>query len=225
MTEKIKSTPWDARAFGVDTYELEDARKETLQEAANKPGHFTVKVDPLSSKKNLHDHGFYYCDTLLKPSCKKQKFQPFTDESISLSDGIAVDELVSISSGSYQHGRFHRDFNVKKEWADRRYDRWLAQLYDENRVWGLLYDGVLAGFFAFNGDQILLQVLKPDFQGRGLSKYFWTTACQALFAKGHEEISTSISACNLVIVNLVTALGFRFKGAVDVYHKFNNATI
>lgn len=222
MTDKIKFTPWDARAFGVDTYELEDDQEPTLQETAEIPGHFTVKVDPLSSKKQLLDHGFYYCDTLLKPFCKQQNFRSFMDESISLTDGISVDELVSISSGSYQHGRFHRDFNVKKEWADRRYDRWLAQLYDENRVWGLLYDKELAGFFAYHDDQVLLQVLTDEFKGRGLSKYFWTTACQTLFARGYDEIQTSISACNLVMVNLVTALGFRFKEAVDVYHKLNH---
>lgn len=223
MTENIKSTPWDARAFGVDTYELTDASEETLQIAANKPGHFTVKVDPLSSKKNLHDHGFYYCDTLLKPSCQKDKFQPFSDEAISLSDNIALDDFVAISSGSYQHGRFHRDFKVKKAWADRRYDRWLAQLYDEGHVWGLLYNGALAGFFAYNKNQVLLQVLEANFRGQGLSKYFWTAGCKSLFNKGYDEVSTSISACNLVIVNLVTALGFRFQDAVDVYHKFNEA--
>lgn len=221
MKENIKFTPWDAKPFGIDTYELTDDAKETLEETAGVPGHFTVKVDPLSSKNHLHDYGFYYCDTLLEPYCKRKQFQPFEDENISLSEGIEKKSLLEISDGAYHHGRFHRDFNLKKEKADTRYDRWLAQLYDENRVWGLLYGDEVAGFFAFHDDHVLLQALKDEYQGRGLSKYFWTTACQSLFSKGYDELSTSISACNLVMLNLVSALGFRFKGAVDVYHKFN----
>lgn len=185
------------------------------------PGHFTVKIDPLASKKNLYDFGFYYCDTLIEPVCNKQHFQPYKDEAITLADNLEKADLVAISSGSYQHGRFHRDFRIKKEWADRRYDNWLAQLYDEGHVWGLLYDDVLAGFFAYNENHVLLQVLKEDFRSKGLSKYFWTTACEALFAKGYDKLETSISACNLVMMNLVTALGFRFTGALDIYHKLN----
>src|SRR5699024_3645368 len=150
MTKNIKFTPWDAKPFGIDTYELEDDAVETLRETENKRGHFTVKVEPLSSKEQLHEFGFYYCDTLLKPYCKKQQFQPYEDQRISLSEQIGIDELVDISSGSYHHGRFHRDFNLEKAKADNRYDRWLRQLYDEGNVWGLLYDEKLAGFFAFH---------------------------------------------------------------------------
>lgn len=221
MAETIKYTPWDAKAFGIDTYELENDNEETLRMANRTAGHYTVKVDPLASKRRLHEYGFYYCDTLLKPYCRIEHFRPFADGRISLSEDVSLNELVDVSSGAYKHGRFHRDFMIPKENADRRYDRWLAQLYRDNKVWALLYDGDLAGFFAFSDNHILLQVLQDSYQGRGLSKYFWTTACERLFHKGFDELTTSISACNLAMVNLVTSLGFKFKDAVDVYHKLN----
>lgn len=221
MTENIHSTPWDARAFGIDTYELDMDDEKTLRATTEKKGHFTIKVDPLASKELLHEYGFYYSDTLLKPYCRKENFCPFDDANVSLSETIGINDLVDVSNGAYRHGRFHRDFNIGREKADNRYDRWLSQLYDEGCVWGLLYDGNLAGFIAYKNNHVLLQAMKKEYQGRGLSKYFWTRACRTLFDKDNEEVTTSISACNLVMANLVTSLGFRFGDAVDVYHKFN----
>ncbi|HEX7065743.1 MAG TPA: GNAT family N-acetyltransferase [Bacillales bacterium] len=221
MTINIHSTPWDAKAFGIDTYELENHDEETLRATMEKPGHFTVKIDPLASKSLLHEYGFYYCDTLLKPYCWREKFNPFDDEKITLSEKISVNDLIKISNGAYHHGRFHRDFRISREKADIRYDRWLNQLYEENRVWALLYNKQLAGFFAYHDNHVLLQALDKEYQGRGLAKYFWTSACRVLFDKGYEELTTSISACNLVMANLVTSLGFRFGSAVDIYHKYN----
>ncbi|HET7578691.1 MAG TPA: GNAT family N-acetyltransferase [Bacillales bacterium] len=221
MIENIQYTPWDARIFGIGTYELLDTSEETLNEARDIPGHLTVKVDPLQSKQLLHQYGFYYCDTLLKPSCSKETFRPFYDERISMSRDTGLNDLLSISDGVYRHGRFHRDFHLDKSVADQRYNQWLSQLYDKGHAWGLLYDGKLAGFMACENGRILLQALHTNFQGRGLGKYFWSTGCRTLFSAGFDEISTSISACNLAVLNIVTSLGFKIRGAVDVYHKLN----
>lgn len=221
MKENIQYTPWDARVFGIDTYELQDTSEKTLNETRDIPGHFTVKVDPLQSKHLLHQYGFYYCDTLLKPFCHKEDFHPFDNERISLSRETGLDEFLSICDGAYRHGRFHRDFQLDKPLANQRYNQWLSQLYDQNRVWGLHYDGALAGFIACENGHILLQALHTDFQGRGLGKSFWSTGCKALFNAGFDEISTSISSCNLAVLNIVISLGFKIRGAVDVYHKLN----
>jgi RimJ/RimL family protein N-acetyltransferase len=200
---------------------LLDYSDEALNKSEQLKGHFTIKVDPLASKKWLHEYGFYYTDTLLTPVCKQEQFTPFENKKIALTTGIDRSDIVAVSNGAYHHGRFHRDFSLIREGADQRYDNWLGQLYEKGNVWGLLYDNELAGFFAFQDDQVLLQALKEKFQGKGLSKYFWSEACESLFSSGYHELSTSISAANLAMVNLVASLGFKFKGAVDIYHKLN----
>ncbi|MDQ0300203.1 ribosomal protein S18 acetylase RimI-like enzyme [Salibacterium salarium] len=222
MTEEmIRETPWDKRALEMDTYELLVHSEEALKKSESMEGHFTIKVDPLDSKKLLHQYGFYYTDTLVTPICHRQTFIPFEDEKLTLMFDVNREDIIAISKGAYEHGRFHRDFKLDRSGADQRYDNWLGQLYDQNKVWGLAYDGELAGFFAFSENQVLLQAFKPEYQGRGLSKYFWSQAVQILFDEGYEEVKTSISAANLAMMNLVTSLGFKFKGAVDIYHKLN----
>ncbi|MFZ4452569.1 GNAT family N-acetyltransferase [Salibacterium aidingense] len=221
MEELMRETPWDKRALGIDTYELLVHSEEALKKSDAVKGHFTIKVNPLDSKALLHEYGFYYTDTLLAPVCDKQQFISHEDEKLTLMYNINRDDVIAISQGAYDHGRFHRDFKLERSGADQRYDNWLGQLYDENKVWGLAYEGELAGFFAFSENQVLLQAFKPEYQGRGLSKYFWSKAVRVLFDKGYEEVKTSISAANLAMVNLVSSLGFKFKDAVDIYHKLN----
>ncbi len=49
----VVRTPWDARALNIDTFEILDSSEEALSSVANAgiPGHYTIRVDPLSSKK------------------------------------------------------------------------------------------------------------------------------------------------------------------------------
>lgn len=221
MDASINNTPWDTKVFGIDTYEIVDPSTRTLSKTVDIPGHFTVKVDPLASKQELHNYGFYYCDTLLKLVCLKEHFHSYDDERVSISEYTPLEELLKVSDGVFRHGRFHRDFNLDPGLADERYNRWLTQIYNEGHIWGFLFDGELAGFLACNGNHISLIALEKGFHGRGLAKYFWTPACRALFYRGYKELSTSISACNLAMFNLVSSLGFKPREAVDVYHKFN----
>ncbi|MFM6198094.1 MAG: GNAT family N-acetyltransferase, partial [Dolichospermum sp.] len=82
----------------------------------------------------------------------------------------------------------------------------------------LRYSGKIAGFWAYSNNKILLHALSQEYKGKGLSKYFWSLACVKLLAKGHQEITSSISASNLAVLNLYSSLGFRFRNAVDIYH-------
>ncbi|WP_407639160.1 GNAT family N-acetyltransferase [Alteribacillus iranensis] len=184
-------------------------------------GHFSIKVDPLASKELLHEYGFYYTDTLLTPVCTRDQFVPYDHDKIDVISEVEKGEVIAISEGIYEHGRFHRDFMLERRLADQRYDNWLGQLYDEGTVWGFVYDEELAGFFAYSGNQVLLQAFKEEYQGKGLAKYFWSRSVRTLFDEGHKEVATSISAANLAMVNLTASLGFKFKKAVDVYHKLN----
>lgn len=216
----IRETPWDERAFGIPTYEILELTRERLEAVSNWRGHFTVKVDPRADKKLLQEYGFYYCDTLLVPAATREQFVPHERSGVALAEDVPLEDLLAIADGAFVYGRFHRDFRLPRIWAERRYARWLSDLYRRGNVWGLLYEGELVGFFAREGDNIVLHAVHPAFRGRGLAKYLWSRAIQRMFGEGWEEVRSSISAANLPVLNLYASLGFRFRQALDVYHKY-----
>ena len=221
IVDFISKTPWDSNVFGMDTYEIKSANEEVLKRIQTIPGHFTIKVDPLTSKKLLHEFGFYYCDTLIEPFCDTKRFSYFKDKNVKVTFSADIKDLIAISHGAFIHGRFHRDFNIDKRLADVRYDNWLTQLYDSRNVMALLYRGDPAGFIGFNGNKIVLQAVSGSCKGRGLSKYLWSAGCRELFGMGHDEICSSLSVSNVAALNLYASLGFRFRTPLDVYHRIN----
>jgi len=224
ISKNIIPTPWDSLNFGFNTFEIlynsEADFRSTLDKILGEKilGHYTVKVNPLISKKIFHEFGFYYCDTLIEPYCNNDRLIICDKEGIYLSESVSINELISISHGVFIHGRFHRDFNLNKDLADIRYNLWLKQLWEERNVFSLIYFNEIAGFFGYSNDKILLHALSKKYQGKGLAKYFWSLACQRLFAQGYPELKSSVSASNVSVLNLYSSLGFRFRNPVDVYH-------
>jgi len=215
----LVKTPWDSKVFGFDTYEVQAISRKSLEKAARLKGHFTVKLDPSRPNKLLRKYGFYYCDTLVKPFCTERQFKFFKNKKAALDRTADVDDLVAISHGAF-HGRFHRDFNIKKPLADLRYDNWLRELYKKHGAFGLMYGNKLAGFFAFSGNTICLHALGKKYRGKGLAKYLWSVALRELFNMGHRELVSSISTFNVPVLNLYSSLGFRFREPLDIYHRF-----
>jgi ribosomal protein S18 acetylase RimI-like enzyme len=219
LPPSFKPSPWDSAVFGMPAYELTDLSPDTLAAATRMAGHYTVRLDPLVSKQDLHEHGFYYCDTLVEPHCKIEHFVPFEDRAVSVRMEVSLDALLSICHGAFVHGRFHRDFGLPQAQAETRYAKWLAQLHRDGKVYGLLYREELAGFIAVEGNRLILHAVATSLRGRGLAKFLWSPVCQALFELGYDELTSSVSAANLAIVNLYASLGFRFRNSVDLYHR------
>lgn len=215
----IKATPWDTVAFDIPTWELLEYSEASLQQAAGTPGHQTIKVDPLANKKLLHENGFYYCDTLIVPSCKATRLRTVHHPDATILKSIDAGHALEIFHGSFTHGRFHRDFNLPKAMADLRYDNWLKQLIDAQQVYGLYWQGTLAGFIGYDGNNLVLHALAEKYRGKGLSKYWWSEVCTKLLANGNDEVKSSISAPNLAVLNLYASLGFSFSSPQDVYHR------
>lgn len=221
MTSNLKPTPWDKRTFKIDTYELTSSSITALKETNKLNGHFTLKVDPLINPKTIINSGFYYMDSLIEPVCKKDNLKIFEDDKIRLSQNYDKQDILEIAKNNFIHGRFHRDFNVPNSLADKRYMRWIEDLMIEKKLYALLYDGELAGFYGFNQDKVLLLGIKKEFQGKGLAKPFTSMGCKKQFEQGYLALYTSISAANVTSLNLFSSLGFKFKRTLDVYHKLN----
>jgi GNAT superfamily N-acetyltransferase len=218
----ILRTKWDSLVFGIDTYEIKFVSEDILNSLAKLKGHFTIRVDPLSShKKVLYSCGFYYCDTLIEPYCSKKKIRYFSHPNVKIKilRRVPVKELIKISHGAFSYGRFHKDFNMKRKLSDLRYDRWLKKLYEANHVFALMFNNKCVCFFGYKGNKILLHAISKKYRGKGLAKYLWSVACRELFKKGHKELVSSISASNLAAVNLYSSLGFKFRNPVEIYHK------
>lgn len=219
MNTLLKNTPWDSAAFGMPTWELVEYSATAMQQAVQTAGHHTIKVDPLADKRLLHEHGFYYCDTLIETHCTEQRLKSFEHELAMISRKVAWDELQPICNGAFAHGRFHRDFNLDKARADLRYDNWLKQLHEQGQVYGLFWDGSLAGFIGYASRNLVLHAVAQRQRGKGLAKYWWSAACKELLASGHEEVRSSISASNVAVINLYASLGFSFDNPKDIYHR------
>jgi hypothetical protein len=215
----IKATPWDTVAFGIPTWELLEYSAVALKQAIRTPGHHSLKVDPLADKRLLHEYGFYYCDTLIEPYCKLARLRVAHHPDATISKEADAEQALAICHGAFAHGRFHRDFNLAKSAADLRYGNWLRQLLQAKNVYGLYWQGKLAGFIGYSGNGLVLHALAEQYRGKGLSKYWWSAVCCELLANGHEKIISSISATNLPVLKLYASLGFSFNNPQDIYHR------
>lgn len=216
---QINATTWDEDFFGIPTWEILEYSKISLEQANAFLGHQTIKVDPLENKQLLHEHGFYYCDTLIIPSCKQGSLLEIYHSDATISKFIDTKRMLEIFNGAFTHGRFHRDFNLSNKAADLRYNNWLKQLMETQQVYGLYWQGILAGFIGYNGGNLILHAVSKKFRGKSLSKYWWSLVCAELLANGQPEIKSSISAANLAALNLYSSLGFSFISSQDIYHR------
>jgi hypothetical protein len=214
----VKATSWDTAAFGMPTWELTEYTEKALQQAAQTGGHYTLKVNPLADKRLLHEYGFYYCDTLIEPHCNATRLREVHHPEANISKDVNVEQALAICHGAFVHGRFHRDFNLPKAAADMRYDNWLKHLLEAEQVYGLYWQGVLAGFIGYSGNNLVLHALAEQYRGKGWSKYWWCAVCSELLANGEDEVKSSISATNLAVINLYASLGFSFHNPQDIYH-------
>lgn len=215
----IKTTPWDMAAFGMPTWELLEYSKAAMQQAVQTTGHHTIRVDPLADKRLLYEWGFYYCDTLIEPQGNIGRLRLVQNPDATISKEIDKEQALVICHGAFIHGRFHRDFNLAKEAADQRYDNWLKQLLEIQQVYGLYWQGGLAGFIGYNGNTLVLHALAKKYRGKRLSKYWWSAVCSELLALGNVEVKSSISATNIAVLKLYSSLGFSFNNPQDIYHR------
>lgn len=214
----IKPTPWDTAAFGMPTWELLEYSEPALQLAASTAGHHTIKVDPLADKRLLHQYGFYYCDTLIEPSCDAKRLRAVQHADATFSKDVDGAAALEICHGAFAHGRFHRDFNLPAAAADLRYDNWLKQLLEAGQVYGLYWQGRFAGFIGCNANVLVLHAVSEAHRGQGRAKFWWSAVCGDLLRSGYSDVRSSISAANLAVLNLYASLGFAFGNPKDVYH-------
>lgn len=216
----LARAPWDEAAFGLPAWELREYSEAALRLAAATPGIHTIKVDPLADMRLLQQHGFHYADTLLATTATPQRLRPFDlAPGLTVSREVDADAALAICHGAFAHGRFQRDRNMDQAGALRRYDNWLRQLLAAGQVYGLYEGAELGGFIGYHGHSLVLHAVAPARRGRGLARHWWRLVIDELFAAGHAEIDSSVSAANVAVLNLYASLGFSFQRPQDIYHR------
>lgn len=216
--EHVKRSLQDTEIFGFDFYEITKYSEEIIEYVSKIPGHYTIKVDPLASKRYLQQANFYYCDSLIEPFITRNKLKISKNCDSSVSEEVDLSALLPICKNAFVHGRFHRDFNLDSGKADLRYQKWLITLYENGAVYGLFWKKDLAGFVAYDDNLLVLHAVSASFRGKGLAKYWWVSVCEKLFEKGFEELRSSVSTTNSAVMNLYSSLGFSFRNPKDIYH-------
>lgn len=217
-TPMIKDTPWDNKVFGFYTAEILEYSARTLEQAIRRPGHYTLKLNPLADKSLALQYGFYFCDTLLEPVCKQGDLVLSNHPDIHITDDVPLGELLKICDGAFHNGRFHRDPYIEKKLADKRYLQWLEDLAGRGKIYSLMLGEHIAGFIATNNNQLQLHAIANEYRGKGLAKYWWSAVTNKLFENGYETVSSSISSSHLPVLNLYAGLGFKFTNSMDIYH-------
>jgi predicted dehydrogenase len=170
------------------------------------------------------DIGVHFLDLALyitdnwKPTCVSgQVYTKFgnRDEGLATSLADSGAPLGVLTPRPYSH----RDFNVERRLADLRYENWLRTLHAAGKVYGLTWEGGLAGFIAHEGGKLVLHALGGGHRGRGIARHLWSAVCADLVRNGASELSSSISIANTAALNLYASLGFRFRNPVDIYHR------
>lgn len=212
LPERVREAPWDARALGIPAYAITSLALEVEEWIKRTEGFYSQ-----ASRRATQEWcgRFYYCDTLLQPSCVCDRFKPHSDGRCSLTSEFDIRKVFLMARGFFTHDRFYKGMNMAQEVADDRYIRWLSDLRADGRLLAFFWEGKdLAGFWGYTSlGAIVLHALSTVFCGKGLAKSFWTAGCRHFFEQGLEALTSSVSASNLGVINLYTSLGFSMKSA------------
>lgn len=221
LNEYLEETIWDKKVFGIDTYELKEYSEKSLRSIQSISGHFTLRLNPLEDKKLINQYGFYYADTLIEPYLRKEFFHKNLVSNYKINLSPDIEELIPICRDAFAYDRFHRDPNLKKEQSDDRYVNWLKEFSTKGKVMTTMSENETTAFFCNDKGRLLLHAVSDTFRGKGLAKYFWTEVIDHLFQLGFSEVSSSVSASNLSVLNLYSSLNFRFRNPKEIYRRYS----
>jgi hypothetical protein len=240
---KIRKTPWDAKAFGIDTFELifdevDEGSEGTVFEKFNE----LIKLNNKSllycrlnsnlkvNKRILYRSGFNNVETqlhIVNGNIKRFTFpEQLGKRKLQIScaneeDYIAVSE---ISPLVFNFSRFHEDPFINKDLADLRMRFWCEYMHKikmpllvyRNRANEL--DSFI--YYRNTNNSTIELVLGGSVPGRGMmTPLFWASFIDYFKNLGVSRIETKISASNISIANIYTFFNFIIKETYFDFHK------
>lgn len=238
----INSTPWDAKVFDVNTFEIFMPKIErpdingaivSLNEMTSTESSslFYSRIDANfnNNKRALLEAGFHSCETQLHVINSNIKNYSTPKElgnkrlQIELANTEDYSDVINSSLEVFKYSRFHEDPFVDSDLANSRMKYWCQDLRTQavplltyrNRAGDL--DSFI--FYKIKDNDSVELILGGSLPGKGMmTPLFWASFIEHFKALGVSRIESKISASNIAIVNIYIFFGFVVK---DVYFDFH----
>jgi hypothetical protein len=232
--------PWDEAIFGFPVADLRmgpDPPKakdvplfqEALLNFCRLSGSELVSARVTASDTALSalllQGGFIYVDFALLATLPKLEPASLRKTGFTLRQAEPADHgaICQICENAFHFGRYHTDPHFPRELANRRYVQWVRRALGGSDPCDVVFvlggPGKVTGFTHVvlherNADLRLLAVAP----GSSLGFWLYTETLRAAHALGARSVSAGISAANVRVMQICSALGFRFSHPELILH-------
>jgi len=236
--------PWDSEIFGFNVAEIFNVELSNLETTGAFFSEFEKQVKMLGvrllvAKVSAYERhifyefqrsGYIFIEETINPyivNLQKSDVNYAKYSKITLKNATEVElpAIREIASTTFEYDRFHLDFNLDANLANKRYSVWIDNSYRSND--DVLYaelNGNVAGFsiVRIDGQSAslpLIGIANPH-KGTAIGLFFYMATCNRLKELGVKAVSTTISLNNINVLNIYSRCGFSFKDPVFVLHKW-----
>jgi hypothetical protein len=236
----VAALPWDEAVFGFPVSDLRLGAepptvadiaqlREALASYCERTGSELVSVRVPAPQTWLSavlvGAGFRYVDFALLATLPKLDPASLHETGFTLRRAEPADHeaICHICESVFQFGRYHTDPNFPRELADRRYVQWarraLSASDPDDVVFVLGAPGKVTGFM-----HVALHQSSADLRlgavasGSSLGFWLYIETLRAVHGLGVRSVSTGISAANVRVMQIYSALGFRFSQPELILH-------
>jgi RimJ/RimL family protein N-acetyltransferase len=235
-----EAAPWDAAVFGfpvaqIHTLDLIDRVAATSDYDAFQRWLDAERVrivscrlphDRLRESMFLESHGFRFVEMVLHPRMDNIQALDLPEDNLVVASACKSDlpALEEIAERAFSHERYHVDPRLDRKPADLRYGRWVRNSLDHptQRLLKITVAGRLLAFFLVesrDGSTYWhLTAVAPQWQGRGYGLRVWQAMLRHHQADACQQVTTTISARNVAVLNLYAKLNFRFTPPEMTFH-------
>ena len=237
-----RENTWDSRVLNQPVWEITSFAydtEENLRQVLTRAGlSFGTGRDGLVvARVNAADQcavsafqacGFRYAEASQMVRLRSLKrFTPPTRVNRKLELRVAVEadipRIKGISREEFHHGRYAEDWQIPLAVHQKRQDNWIDDIFAAGQpVVVFEAKGVIHAFMAYSlsdSGEAQLMLGGCDADHGFLAIIFWVNVLEHLREQGAKSVSALISAANLGIVNLYSALGFEFSDLLIGLHR------
>lgn len=174
----------------------------------------------------LERNDFRFIEMVLHPTLTNLQDIVIYEHKLSVSsvDKDEVSIIGDIAARAFGYERFHVDPFLDPSLGDIRYRKWAENSYSDEKqhLIKATLNGKIVGFFLveYKDDLVYwhLTAVAPEWQGQGLGYRVWMAMIEYHKQEGYQQILTTISARNVLVLNLYSKLNFRFLPPEMTFH-------
>lgn len=218
----IKEFKATSELFATELIKMFDSQYKSIQYSSMRIDCKDIPITKALGKAGYHITEITMQVTGVLPRLKidNTQFNKYTFERADKNDYKVISDY---SVKYFNHGKFHEDPLIKREFADRRNINMVNDITQKYTTYIGRMDQKIIGFMILNKKntevELLLGGLNPQYQH--LSYSFWNRIFNEYKGDKHiKKFTTNISAANIPVVNLYSRFGFKFSQASYGFRKF-----